>query len=79
MSNNKQRVFLVARKLGVSAQQVRAMLKECGAPPTFSERAAQSKVGRSYNGVPYVYSTETGRDVPRELADQLVRQLMGRL
>lgn len=42
MKNQKQRVFLVARKRGVKNEYVRRLLHDFQAPPTYSESPSSS-------------------------------------
>ena len=83
MKSNKQRVFLAARRRGYTAAQVNAMLHAAGAPPSRSECRAD----RGHRMVP-MYDQEIGpvrvpmvsgrdrRDIPAEMADELIRRLM---
>lgn len=71
--HHKQRVFIAARKRGITPATVRGLLSWRGLPPTLSEVGARRKTGETWNGFPYSYRDPNDyRGIHREWGDTLV-------
>jgi len=69
----KQRVFIAARKRGITPKRVHALLANHGLPPTLSDVGARRLTGETWHGFPYSYRDPNDfRGITREQGNMLV-------